>query len=198
MPDARDEDRMPPIPDGGLSESMPEWLRRPPAWRTLKDSEVVQPEPTRTASLPEADTSEIDPRTFLTDDDLPVWLRKMGPGRRGVDPAQVGDDEPVSAPESTQTSDSVAASASSSSPQVDRARSVQSPRSSPRFVPRTPPVPVATQPSPRREPAPRAPVAGTRRAEGPATPWWRGLPMILLLSLLLLVAVGVIVAMAVM
>jgi hypothetical protein len=81
MADREDQSNLPPIPDGGLAESMPDWLRRPPAWRTLPDREVAVPEPEETAALPEPDDSVIDPRTFLGDDDLPEWLRNLGPGR---------------------------------------------------------------------------------------------------------------------
>lgn len=62
-------DAMPPIPDGGLGSGMPEWLRRPPAWRSAGTTPVP---PKRN---PPPDSSPIDPRTILTLDDLPAWLQ---------------------------------------------------------------------------------------------------------------------------
>lgn len=59
------------IPDGGLGEAMPEWLRRPPAWRQL---EPKAPPP---KSLPPPDTSVIDPATLVSVDDLPAWLQTV-------------------------------------------------------------------------------------------------------------------------
>ena len=75
-----------PIPDGGLQQSMPEWLRRPPAWRNLpKREEPPSPEtPASEAApapvakeLPEPDTSEIDPRSLVDIADLPQWLQEI-------------------------------------------------------------------------------------------------------------------------
>lgn len=81
MPDKPRDDQLereiPPIPDGGLATSMPDWLRRPPAWRTLPEREVLPPENAAPTNLPEADTSMIDPREFIHDDDLPAWLRSL-------------------------------------------------------------------------------------------------------------------------
>ena len=72
---------LPPLPDGGLHSSMPSWLREPPA-------------PSGTASLPSmrviAPTSPVelaplgpraDPRSFLTEDDFPQWLRDFAARR---------------------------------------------------------------------------------------------------------------------
>lgn len=66
------EEEMRPLPDGGLQSGMPDWLRRPPAWRNLG----------REASgeervLPEPDTSVIDPRTLVDIGDLPQWLQEV-------------------------------------------------------------------------------------------------------------------------
>jgi len=81
MPDKPRDDQhereMPPIPDGGLSTSMPDWLRRPPAWRALPDHEVKPSSVAGSVTLPEIDASVIDPRSFIHDDDLPGWLRSM-------------------------------------------------------------------------------------------------------------------------
>lgn len=60
-----------PIPDGGLGEAMPDWLRRPPAWRSL------EPGPSPARRLPPPDTSVIDPDRLLTVEDLPDWLQTL-------------------------------------------------------------------------------------------------------------------------
>lgn len=72
MSDEQQPDHMRPIPDGGLKDAMPGWLKRPPAWRSM---------PTATErherTLPEPDTSQIDPRTLLDVSDLPQWLQTI-------------------------------------------------------------------------------------------------------------------------
>lgn len=72
----RDDEQLPPIPDGGLASSMPDWLQRPPAWRAVED-EPAELDHDHSDALPQAETSTIDPRTFLTEDDLPPWLRGL-------------------------------------------------------------------------------------------------------------------------
>lgn len=100
-PVASDGEReaMRPIPDGGLQQSMPEWLRRPPAWRNLPKREepapaeasnlaaVVEPSaaPETQHELPEPDTSEIDPRSLVDIADLPRWLQDIA-ARSGASP----------------------------------------------------------------------------------------------------------------
>lgn len=71
--DQGEPDALPPIPDGGLGSGMPEWLRRPPAWRVAGTSAIPAAPPPR--DIPPPDTSPIDPRTILTVDDLPAWLQ---------------------------------------------------------------------------------------------------------------------------
>jgi hypothetical protein len=66
-------DEMRPLPDGGLTSAMPEWLRRPPAWRDLS----VTPDASASRELPEPDTSVIDPRTLIDVADLPPWLQSI-------------------------------------------------------------------------------------------------------------------------
>ncbi len=57
-----------PLPDGGLADAMPDWLRRPPAWR----------DPTAGGSyLPPPDTSPIDPSTLIDVEDLSPWLQRI-------------------------------------------------------------------------------------------------------------------------
>ena len=69
MPDARSPDEetetvppLPPLPDGGLAQAMPDWLRDPPAV------------PAMSATAP---AGANDPAAFLTEDDLPAWLRQL-------------------------------------------------------------------------------------------------------------------------
>jgi hypothetical protein len=86
---------LPPLPDGGLHSSMPTWLREPPdrspAESLLFTSVVTSPRIENPAPLgPRA-----DPRTFLTDDDFPRWLRDLAARR---DEAVPGSTEPAHAP----------------------------------------------------------------------------------------------------
>lgn len=60
-----------PIPDGGLGEAMPDWLRRPPAWRQL------EPKAPLAKRLPLPDTSVIDLATLVSVEDLPDWLQAV-------------------------------------------------------------------------------------------------------------------------
>ncbi len=64
-------DPLPPIPDGGLGTVMPDWLRRPPAWQDLRTAPVTP------GDVPHPETSPIDPRTILTAEDLPDWLKRI-------------------------------------------------------------------------------------------------------------------------
>jgi hypothetical protein len=123
---------LPQIPDGGLTQSMPDWLRRPPAWKTLKgEDEEEGPERDFAADrvpLPDADTSPIDPGTLISVEDLPSWLHGFGRAPReealpqSEPVTRIGDDvgetKAVSqdtAPEQSKT-DVRAETASSSSP----------------------------------------------------------------------------------
>lgn len=103
-------DMMRPIPDGGLQQSMPEWLRRPPAWRNLPKKAVTtdeavagpaqadqEPEQQSTqvaVQLPEADTSEIDPRSLVDITDLPQWLQDMAARSDALASPPVTNDSP--------------------------------------------------------------------------------------------------------
>jgi hypothetical protein len=71
------EEEMRPLPNGGLEGGMPEWLRRPPAWRNLS-----REGPWEGPSLPEPDTSVIDPRTLVDVADLPHWLQEIAARHR--------------------------------------------------------------------------------------------------------------------
>lgn len=73
---------LPPLPDGGLSRSMPAWLRdlprlnpdTPPAPSPPIAVVLEHPPPSQ---LPPSLGAHADPRTFLTDDDFPGWLRGL-------------------------------------------------------------------------------------------------------------------------
>lgn len=104
-PDATraETDVMRPIPDGGLQQSMPEWLRRPPAWRNLpKREEPVESVPAaapvvvQERELPTPDTSEIDPRSLVDIADLPQWLQDLAARSDVLSSSPVTTDEPVS------------------------------------------------------------------------------------------------------
>jgi hypothetical protein len=103
---------MRPIPDGGLQQSMPEWLRRPPAWRNLprreepprtelaetsNSTEVVLTAPVTEAprELPEPDTSEIDPRSLVDISDLPQWLQDLAARSDALSAPPVMTETPV-------------------------------------------------------------------------------------------------------
>jgi hypothetical protein len=77
---------LPPLPDGGLGASMPAWLREAPQPVTsaLVVDAAAQPQDL-TPLGPRA-----DPRTFLSDDDFPRWLRELAARREGA-AAESGD-----------------------------------------------------------------------------------------------------------
>lgn len=56
-----------PIPDGGLASGIPDWLNKRPSWsRSAPPVTVLEP-----------DSSTIDPRFLVSDEDLPDWLREL-------------------------------------------------------------------------------------------------------------------------
>jgi hypothetical protein len=78
---------LPPLPDGGLHASMPSWLREPPAPiiaeaspPALVDPDIAAAQVTNSASP----DHRVDPRTFLSDDDFPNWLRDLATRREGA------------------------------------------------------------------------------------------------------------------
>lgn len=75
-------DQMRPIPDGGLKDGMPSWLKRPPAWRDMPTAEQRHER-----ALPDADTSEIDPHALVDVTDLPQWLQSIAARGRISAPA---------------------------------------------------------------------------------------------------------------
>jgi hypothetical protein len=80
-PEDKDDD-LRPIPDGGLATSLPDWLKEPPSWTKEQTSVAVLP----------PDTSPIDPRTLVRDEDLPEWLRAIA--QREAEPITLPDQEP--------------------------------------------------------------------------------------------------------
>ncbi|MDQ4044945.1 MAG: hypothetical protein M3173_05800 [Chloroflexota bacterium] len=181
MPDKRrEEEQLPPIPDGGLAESMPEWLRRPPAWRTLPDAEVEHGKPAEADELPEADTSPIDPRTFLTDDDLPDWLRRFGP----VSPLALSS-------QPRDGSGERGGGQAEKRTESEQAAEISRSTASARFVPRSPAV---NRPAGDRRQSERP--AMTRSTQRPTVihraAWWQGPQLAILLGVALLVALIVI------
>jgi hypothetical protein len=84
---------LPPLPDGGLHASMPSWLREPPAPIIANapslapaDPDVAMEQVVDLASL----GSRADPRTFLSDDDFPQWLRDLSARREETTRRSVG------------------------------------------------------------------------------------------------------------
>ena len=77
---------LPPLPDGGLRASMPSWLREPPA-PIFADAPSLAPTDPEVAAEQVADLAPLgpraDPRTFLSDDDFPQWLRDLAVRREG-------------------------------------------------------------------------------------------------------------------
>jgi hypothetical protein len=110
---APEKGEMRPIPDGGLQQAMPEWLRRPPAWRNLPKRDESAPDTANAEApstppakaLPDPDTSEIDPRSLVDVSDLPQWLQDIAarsePAAAAAEPV---DDELVE-PKETQMTD---------------------------------------------------------------------------------------------
>lgn len=84
MSDKQQPEELRPIPDGGLKDTMPGWLKRPPAWRNMPSAEQRHER-----TLPEPDTSEIDPKELVDVGDLPKWLQSIA--ERGDVPAPEPD-----------------------------------------------------------------------------------------------------------
>ena len=78
---------LPPLPDGGLSASMPSWLREPPV-PIIAEAPPLAPVDGNVAPEQAADLAPLgpraDPRTFLSDDDFPQWLRDLAVRREGA------------------------------------------------------------------------------------------------------------------
>ena len=92
---------LPPLPDGGLRASMPTWLREPPpsAAESLPVAGVAAPTPIPDPAPLGTLGPRADPRTFLTDDDFPQWLRDLAARREEAAPrtSEQGGNPPASA-----------------------------------------------------------------------------------------------------
>lgn len=72
------EPPLPPLPDGGLAAGMPDWLRAAPDQGPIAEPPTVAlgrsgAAPSNAPAPPEP----IDPTTFLTEHDLPDWIRRI-------------------------------------------------------------------------------------------------------------------------
>lgn len=77
------EPALPPLPDGGLAQSMPSWLRAsesaeaPPAAPSEARLELSSATPPMGMATPKRDGDITDTTQFLSDDDLPEWIRRL-------------------------------------------------------------------------------------------------------------------------
>jgi hypothetical protein len=99
---------LPPLPDGGLRASMPTWLREPPGAAPVPVTPPGNAPPILASTTNATATASslgprADPRTFLTDDDFPRWLRDLAARRAVVQqpPAEMASLPPRPAPSPT-------------------------------------------------------------------------------------------------
>jgi hypothetical protein len=155
---------LPPLPDGGLHSSMPSWLREPPELTAADSlplrSVVVSPRIEDPASL----GPRVDPRTFLTDDDFPRWLRDLAARRdaRSADPSDTPPEVAVSiaggAPAAwPDRPGSTAASIASAN--IDTAALIAAPVETEHFVAPTSATEPVSPPEPEPAPGERLPAA---------------------------------------
>ena len=203
-PAAQDDDpEMRPLPDGGLGENMPDWLRRPPAWRVLPATQMpsFEPDPATTTpprELPPEDTSVIEPTSLIEFDDLPRWLRELGT-QRLTHEDEVTETVDVSVTDAEGEESPVPVAPDSA------ARAAPAPSSAVDAAPQGDALPTSEEPLPAPEPAPEPSHAETSTPAGskpmPAAPareiqfWQRG-EVVLLLVAALLVAVVVAILLA--
>lgn len=90
---------LPPLPDGGLHSSMPTWLREPPEPSTAESLPLTSVVASPRVEDPAPLGPRADPRTFLTDDDFPRWLRDLAARRDEAAPrsAEPADASPAAA-----------------------------------------------------------------------------------------------------
>ena len=86
---------LPPLPDGGLHSSMPTWLREPPERSAAESLPLTSVVESLRIEAPAPLSPRADPRTFLTDDDFPRWLRDLAARRDEAAPRSA---EPADAP----------------------------------------------------------------------------------------------------
>ena len=183
---ATDPPPLPPLPDGGLAASMPPWLREPP----LAVTAAPLPPVVATESHVERETAPLgpqaDPRTFLSDDDFPRWLRELAARETTCTVAEPGADPAASLswPSWPGTMPASAGDGAATAPRVPVAPlSGGEPAPSPTLVPAL-------------SPAERAPVAIVARAreERRGRSAWETLLLILLVLGVLVAALWALVA----
>ena len=88
---------LPPLPDGGLAASMPDWLRDAPEAAVAEAPETAgsppNPDPEAgarsRAPVTASDDGDLrDPTTYLTPDDLPTWIHQLVAQERSTDAAE--------------------------------------------------------------------------------------------------------------
>ncbi len=90
---------LPPLPDGGLAEAMPEWLRAapaspaPPTMDAPPDHGLAATAQSPVAAS-EAHGDLRDPTTYLSPDDLPAWIHQLVARERAT-PEPTPIDQPL-------------------------------------------------------------------------------------------------------
>jgi len=182
---------LPPLPDGGLRASMPSWLREPPT-TAVESAPVAHLSP---QGAPEQITDltplgpRADPRTFLSDDDFPQWLRDLAVRRQGtehrsekstVEPAPRAVDRRVPSARSdwsnSNASTAAPASAGTHSGTAPLAVTQTAPKPDSAPQPESEPEPEA----PPAEPAPAAAIAAPPPEERRGRDVWETLLLVLL------------------
>lgn len=194
---------LPPLPDGGLAAAMPDWLRADP--ERADPPSLPAPDPPgaalEPAAAPAAGLAPIDPTTFVTEADLPAWIRRL-----------VADDAPAAAaPAASPIAVRLITPGSDSNPGTQRLRPPPRPtrepvRRTPRdLAPARPPIrpevppsgirPAAARPPRELPAAPGATVPPQRPT--PSPPWRDGrsstVAWVLAAALLLLAVLSILV-----
>ncbi len=82
---------LPPLPDGGLAEAMPEWLRAAPE---SPAPPTMEASPNHGLATSEVDGDLRDPTTYLSPDDLPAWIHQLVARERAT-PEPTPIDQPL-------------------------------------------------------------------------------------------------------
>jgi hypothetical protein len=143
-----DDRPLPPLPDGGLGATMPDWLRATPVASESPlqtHGDVASRTRVETADTPTpASPPWIDPTRFLDEDDVPVWLRRLAATEPGSTERSGSHHERVAAV--------VAAQAPSVSGVSETIRAQPAPPDEEPATPlRVPPHPIEPSPTRRRE-----------------------------------------------
>ena len=184
---------LPPLPDGGLRASMPTWLREPPEPTVAESLPLTGVMAPARIDDPAPLGPRADPRTFLSDDDFPQWLRDLAARREEVARrSEESDDTPPTAP--IQSAAPAAWPDSTDPTHAPESISVMPPTAAPigaqlRADPTFEPEPASTpepEPSPDERP-PAAVVAARTAEESRGRDVWQTLLLVFLL-------IGIIVA----